>query len=110
MSHHGPNPFESEEPKFTTGDRSEMMRKLLDTTGFIGATGQFPEGQITLDDEGAIQFALKPENGKLVIDFGKPVQWVGMTPQEACDLAGSLVKMARAIARKDGETVALVIK
>jgi hypothetical protein len=86
------------------------MRKMLDTTGFIGSTGDFPKGQITMDDEGAIQFALKPEDGKLVIDFGTPVQWVGMTPQEACDLAGSLVKMARAIAREKGEMVALMIK
>lgn len=110
MSHHGKNPFKDVEPSLISGDTNEMMRKLLDATNFIGATGQFPEGQISVDDEGGIQFTLKPENGKLIIDFGKPIQWVGLTPQDACDLAGSLVKLARGIARQNGEMVALTIK
>jgi hypothetical protein len=103
MSHHGNDPLGLNKPSLLTGSREEMLRKMLDSSGFVGATGHFPAGQISVDDEGGIQFAIKPENGKLIIDFGKPVSWVGMSPQEACDLAGSLVKMARAIARKNGD-------
>ncbi len=87
-----------------------LRRQLLDTTNFKGATGLFPQGQLTPDDEGQIRFFAKVENGKVIIDFGTSVAWIGMSPQEACDLAGDLVKMARAAARAKGESVALTLR
>lgn len=90
MSNHGDEPFEGEQFK-----RSKLMRDLLDATGFKGALGEFPEGQLTKSDEGAIQFAIGVEKGKVVLDFGTSVHWVGMTPQQACDLGSLLVRRAR---------------
>lgn len=103
MAHHGSNPFDGDLPEFQS--RQKLMRELLDTTGFRGAIGSFPEGQLTKSDEGSIQFAVGEQNGKVVIDFGTPVHWLGMTPQQAADLASTILKRARQVARKSGETV-----
>lgn len=110
MSHHGPNPFENFQPKddeTTEQARQRSMRALLDTTGFKGALGAFPEGKLTKDDEGAIQFRVGSEGSKVVLDFGTQVQWVGMSAQQAAELASSLMKWARLVGRKNGETVVL---
>jgi O-acetyl-ADP-ribose deacetylase (regulator of RNase III) len=85
------------------------MRDLLNTTGFRGALGDFPEGQLTKTDEGAIQFAIGEKDGKVVIDFGTPVHWLGMTPQQAADFASAIIKRAREAARKNGKTVGFTI-
>lgn len=119
MSHHGSHPFDEDGPftkkaqeelrKLSEGNRSDLMRKLMDSTGFIGATDQFPEGKLTKEDEGAIQFAIGSEGGKVILDFGKPVHWVGMSARQAAELASDLMKHARAVGRKTGETVTLTI-
>lgn len=90
-------------------ERNKLMRSLLDTTGFKGALGGYPEGKLTKTDEGAIQFAIGEKDGKVVIDYGTPVHWIGMTPQQAADFASLLMKRAREVARKNGETVAFTI-
>lgn len=86
MSHHSDQPIPD-----------EFIKKLedLDGTTFRGATGDYPEGKITESDEGAIQFAVGHDNGKVVLDFGTPVAWVGMNPQQAVELAHSLLEHAR---------------
>lgn len=111
MSHHGPGPFDNDDPKKleTFKSRQELMRELLDTTSFRGALGTFPEGQITQKDEGAIQFAIGAKGDKVIIDFGTSVHWVGMTAQEAADLASSLLAKAREVGRRNGETVTLTL-
>jgi len=110
MAHHGSEPFEDdpEDPERKMA-RNKLMRDLLSTTGFRGALGEFPEGQLTKNDEGAIQFAIGEKDGKVVIDFGTAVHWVGMTPQQAAEFASLLLKRAREVARKNGESVSFVI-
>lgn len=108
MSHHGPNPFDGESsPEFAA--RQKLMRDLLNTTGFRGAVGSFPDGKLTKRDEGLIQFAVGEQNGKVVIDFGTPTTWLGMTAQQAADLGAQLTKWARLVGRKNGETVTMTI-
>jgi hypothetical protein len=114
MSHHGNEPFDGEpedgKKKFEAiQKRNELMRDLLSTTGFRGALGEFPEGQLSKTDEGSIQFAIGQKDGKVVLDFGTPVHWVGMNPQQAADLASSLMKKAREVARANGEMVSFTI-
>ncbi len=107
MAHHGSEPFDGtpEDPARKI-ERNKLMRDLLDTTGFRGALGGFPEGQLTKSDEGALQFAVGEKDGKVVIDFGTPVHWIGLTPQQACDIASAILKRARYVARQNGETIA----
>jgi len=84
-----------------------MTRALLDTTGFIGAVGTHSQGALTPADEGDIQFRVGAENGKVILDFGTPVNWVGMDAQQAADLASSLLKWAKIVGRKNGKTITL---
>ena len=110
MAHHGSQPFdnEPEDPERKIA-RNKLMRDLLSTTGFKGALGEFPEGKLTKTDEGSIQFAIGEKDSKVVIDFGTPVHWVGMTPQQAAEFASLLLKRAREVARKNGEPVSFII-
>lgn len=112
MSHHGKNPFEDAKmpPAFKADmTRNERIRTLLDTAGFKGALGTFPQNKITKEDEGAIQFAIGSKDDKVIVDFGTPVHWLGMSPHEAAELASALMKKAREVGRRNGETVTLVI-
>ena len=105
MSHHSDEPFDG--PDFQK--RQQLMRDLLNTTGFRGAVGAYPEGKLSPTDEGSIQFAVGESNGKVVIDFGTSVHWMGMTPQQAADLASALLKKAREVGRRNGDTITLTI-
>jgi hypothetical protein len=93
MSHHGRDEPISE----------DLRRKLLDTTSFRGAVGSYPEGKLTASDEGALQFAVAHKDGKVVL--GTPVAWVGMNPQQAADLAMSILQHARTAGRESGNLV-----
>lgn len=102
MSHHGSEPFDG--PEFAK--RHQIMRDLLNSTAeFRGAIGAYPEGKLTSFDEGSIQFAVGGQDGKVVMDFGTPVRWMGMTPQQAADLASQLMKWARLMGRKAKERI-----
>lgn len=105
MSNHADSPFDG--PEFQR--MQHLRRQLLDTTGFRGAIGAYPEGKLTPSDEGNIQFAVGETDGKVVIDFGTSVHWFAMTPQQAADLASSLMAKARLVGRKNGETIAITI-
>lgn len=107
---HGSEPFDGEpEDQGRKMARNKLMRDLLDTTGFRGALGEFPEGELSKTDEGSIQFAIGEKNGKVVIDFGTPVHWLGMSPQQAAEFASLLLKRAREVGRKTGQSVSFVI-
>lgn len=80
-----------------------------DDSIFRGATGQHPMGKLTEHDEGELQFTIGQKDGKVVLDFGKPVAWVGMPAQQAADLAAFLIKRARAVARENGESISVTI-
>jgi hypothetical protein len=64
----------------------------------LGATGNFPEGKLTKADEGEIQFAIAADPGarKVLVDFGQPVAWLGMNPDQARGLADMLREKADA--------------
>ena len=83
MSHHGKEP----DHDFKIG------------AGKLGMTGQFPDGKLTTSDEGQIAFGVGDHEGKVIINFGTPVVWMGMSPQEAVEFAELLIKRARAISK-----------
>jgi hypothetical protein len=111
MAHHGSDPF-GDDPENIKAKRETFdafKKSMMDTTAFRGALGDFPEGQLTTSDEGALQFGITVKDGKVVLDFGTPVAWVGMTPQQAADLASIMMKRAREAARLNGEMVSFTI-
>jgi hypothetical protein len=78
------------------GDDIDTLRKFLGLPDGLGATGRFPLGQLNPDDEGEIQVAVAadPKHQKVVIDFGKPVAWIGFTPDQARELGEMLIAKA----------------
>lgn len=63
----------------------------------LGATGKIPQGMLTPQDEGEIKFAvgLSMDKKRIVINFGKPVRWVGMNRNQAIDVGKAIIKTAK---------------
>jgi hypothetical protein len=66
----------------------------------LGPTGDFPQGKLNADDEGALNIAIGQESGCVRIDFGKEVAWVGLDPDLAVAFAATIVKHAMALKRQ----------
>jgi hypothetical protein len=62
----------------------------------LGASGQFPRGQLNADDEGELTLgvAFDEKNGIVVINFGKPVAWMGLEPAQAIEMAKTILKQS----------------
>ena len=97
MAHHGSTPFAFEDDR--DGYLKDMARRLMPPQERLGATGKYPEGKYTEQDEGEIAFGIASDttNEKLLINFGKPVAWVGMMPEQAEAVADSLRDHAREV-------------
>ncbi len=71
---------------------SDELKELFDD---LGGTGEYPDGKIHDSDEGEIKFAVGVKDAKVVIEFGKPVAWLGMHPRQAIALGTQLRNKAR---------------
>lgn len=69
----------------------------------LGATGEYPDGKLNEADEGAAIMAIGHGKGRVIVDFGQPVAWVGLSPQEAVTMAQYLINQARQAAHETGE-------
>jgi hypothetical protein len=58
--------------------------------------GEYPHGKLNNTDEGAIAVGIGHQQGKVVIQFPKAVSWLGFTPEQAIQIAETLVEHARA--------------
>lgn len=106
MSHHGKteSPItESPIPEELTRSITEQQKKLYE----LGATGEFPDGKLTEDDEGSINFAIGIKDGKVCLDFGTPSRWIAMKPEDALKLAETLIEKARKAAKHQGSILTL---
>lgn len=58
----------------------------------LGATGNYPQGKLNDADEGEIQVAIAADTkeGKVLINFGTPVSWIGFDFGQAIAIANSL--------------------
>ena len=82
MSHHGSEgPFD---PKLM----SDMMKLLL---------GEFPDGKLNASDEGATAVQIGHDNGRVIIQFPNPTKWIGFTPDQAVDIAKTLIDHAKRV-------------
>lgn len=55
---------------------------------------QFPRGKLNADDEGALQIGIATLDKTLIINFGKPVEWIGLDKITAVALAETIKKRA----------------
>jgi len=62
----------------------------------VGATGEYPDGEAVVGDEGEMQFAVGAmvEEQLVVVSFGKAVAWLGMSATDARQLAALLTAQA----------------
>ena len=76
--------------------RQRMHRKeaAMPEPSNLGATGRFPQGKLHPTDEGEIQFAVGSGKGKVLLDFGKPITWLGLDPAAARQLGQALLDHA----------------
>jgi len=88
MAHHGNEIFDDEQAQ---DKRREFIRDFM---GELGATGKFPQGKLTEQDEGELMFGVTKKDGKVVIEFGKSVRWIGLDKAQAIDLGNLLIKRA----------------
>ena len=97
MSHHGQDPLNEKQSELLhkilsakqqiTGDPlRDMQRKLQ---------GEFPDGRLNANDEGALAVMIGHEKGKVVMQFASPTAWIGFTPEQAMDIAQMLITHAR---------------
>ncbi len=89
MSHHGNNPLDpNSKPPSELLEKmaKQFQRKLM---------GEYPDGRLNDDDSGAVSMAIASQGDKVLLQFPKPVAWVGLTGDQAMQLAQDLMKHAR---------------
>ena len=94
--HHGDRWFKEAAQQGQIRDTVEALKQAVKkVTGIpLGATGRFPHGSLTPDDEGELRMAVTTQGGKVILAFGKPIEWLGLTPRKARELADLLNKYA----------------
>lgn len=103
MAHHSEHPFDGFYPQdeFKKQMREPQVNKINDLiadamqTKKLGATGQFPDGKLTNTDEGEIRVGIAQVDGRVVMNFGKPIEWIGFTKEQAKQIAESLIKNSK---------------
>lgn len=66
----------------------------------LGATGEFPDGKLTPDDEGQLRIAIGIQDGVVVIHFGTPTTWIGLSAEEAIAFGETIARRSRESLRK----------
>jgi hypothetical protein len=89
FAHHGSN------------EESQLMKLFIEQTQGR-AKRAFSEGRINATDDGDLACAITTDrlHGKIVMDFGKPVTWLAMTPADAVSWAKQLIQRAREISKE----------
>ena len=70
-----------------------MKRKMVK----LGPTGAFPEGKLDPTDEGELQIAIYRNQGKVIINFGTQVEWLGFNAGQAIEIGKALIKHGKKI-------------
>lgn len=94
MAHHGQDPLRSGDPEKGREVFRKLVQEAKELEHALGDTGRYPQGALTKDDEGELRFAVGAKDGKVMLDFGKPVAWIGFDADQAIDIAMRLVKEA----------------
>ena len=86
MSHHSNQPYIP-----PINEKLEEELKVLQKR----LHGEFPNGRLNKEDDGALAVMVGHEMGKVVIQFPHPTAWIGFTPEQAMDIAQLLISHAR---------------
>lgn len=94
FQHHGNEPDRELE--------QERLLALLKKQQEGLAKRAWPEGRIGATDDGelAVKIESDPDKEIVRLDFGKPVAWVAMPPEQAIQWAQLLIQHARKVSKK----------
>lgn len=92
MSNHGNDEFSRH---LNGADESPPTDKLREILG-QALDDALPAKKLTERDEGPISFDIGHTGGRVVMNFGKSIQWIGLSPIQARDLAFMLLSHADA--------------
>lgn len=62
-----------------------------------GATGEYPRGKFNADDEGGLAIGVARQDKTVIVNFGKPVAWLGLPKAEALAFADLIIQHAKAL-------------
>lgn len=98
MSHHeGSDGNISDAMKSLLGEhmkRQDVADHIAEVRDHLGATGEHPQGLLTEDDEGGIRIGFTAAGGKVVMAFGKEVEWIGFDAEQARAIAQTILDRA----------------
>lgn len=62
----------------------------------------YSQGRINPKDDGDLAYAVAadPTTGTVIIDFGKPVEWIGLKPNDVAAMVKILIQKAREVAKE----------
>jgi hypothetical protein len=71
-----------------------------------GPTGNFPQGHLVPEDEGELRIVASIYKGKVLINFGTPIVWFAMNPEQALKFSQLIKNLAtrQRITNPSGET------
>lgn len=93
MAHHG-----------SDAEQEKRVRRELDEI-FKRSFGEFPDGRLNAQDEGEIPMSVGHQDGRVVLQFPRNLNWIGFTADQAIDLANTLIEHARSAGSKKPLTV-----
>jgi hypothetical protein len=66
------------------------------------AVKNYPRGQLNAADEGALLIRIAVQDRTIIVDFGKPVMWLGLDASTARALGEKLIARADDVAQVGG--------
>ena len=97
MSHSGNNDIEMDDSFHKMVESVQEANKEL--------YGEYPDGRLNKHDQGAVAFAVGSEKGRVILRFPKKITWMGMTGDEAMELAQLLITHAKQAGLKKPATI-----
>lgn len=61
---------------------------------------QYPRGKLNAEDDGQLRMAMVVKDNTLIIDFGKPVAWLGLSLHEVTAMREAFEKYERQLKEK----------
>lgn len=62
---------------------------------------KYTRGKISEEDEGQLMIRTAIKNGTIIIDFSKPLSWLGLGKLEAIEFANILLEYARKLEKME---------
>lgn len=85
---------DSNKPPDLPKDLKEEYAKITELDK-LGATKQHPEVELIKEDQSEIKFKVGYTNDKVIVHFGKRVEWLSMDPNQAIEFGRTLIRTAK---------------